>query len=191
MISLVVILLVLVSVFFFVGLPASAASGKARTELESQPEEDEEEGAPWAVVIVGIMLGVVSFLLAWFLFNPLPSKGISKRARGAVTLYECWVTPSEPVVGKETELKVVLENTGPSHPPGEHDVGVTIYDESDVIEAVKAGSFSLEPGRKTELLVTWVPEMSGVRKITIIITQGGVEVDEYGFSKMVEEEQES
>lgn len=187
----VVILLVLVSVFFFVGLPASAASGKARTELESQPEEDEEEGAPWAVVIVGIMLGVVSFLLAWFLFNPLPSKGISKRARGAVTLYECWVTPSEPVVGKETELKVVLENTGPSHPPGEHDVGVTIYDESDVIEAVKAGSFSLEPGRKTELLVTWVPEMSGVRKITIIITQGGVEVDEYGFSKMVEEEQES
>lgn len=178
--GLIILLLVWALVFFFILPSASAASETAGTELESQPEdEDEEEGFPWVVVIVGIMVGMMTFLLTWFRF---------KRARGEISLFECWVTPSEPLVGEATELKVILENTGPLLPLGEHDVGVDMYEEFEVIEKIKSGSFSLETGRKTELLVTWVPEIIGERKITVIITQGGVEVDMYSFSKTVGEE---
>jgi len=186
--SLITVLLTCAVVFFFILPPTCAAPGAAGTEQEDQSEGDEDEGTPWAFAIVGILAGAVVVLLAWFLFNPLPPKGISKRAQGEISLYECWVSPSEPVVGKETELKVILENAGPARPPGEHDVGVDIYEEFEVIEKIEAGSFSLETGTTTELPVSWVPEMNGERKITVIITQGGAEVDMYSFSKTVEEE---
>jgi len=183
----IVVLVFSVSVLSLTGTSACATGGRTAEIMESQPDEDDD--VPWIVLIAGVLAGVLAALIAWFFFNPPHPKGSSKRTREGVTIYECLVTPGEPLVEKEVEIKVVLENTGPTRSRGEHDVEVRVFDEYDTIGIVKAGSFHLEPGTRTELPITWTPKASGEHKITIIIVQGSETVDLYSFSKMVEEEE--
>jgi len=164
------------------------SEGTTGEELEKQIEEErKEEEFPWLVVGVVTLLVILLVGAAAYLgYIPI----LVAKKKGLIVL-RCELSPESPVLGEETEMVAILRNDGDTVKADEHTILVTFFDEFDPIDELDVSDTEFASGEELTLpAVTWTPEKTGERPITVVIEIDGTEVEEHSFTVVVKGEKE-